>query len=319
MKKAAGYILRFAVSGGIIYYILKSQDISPGEIGRQIQSVDPVFLVIAFASFKACIILGTIRWKLLMRSHGMEVCFSHALGLNYLGMFFNNFMLSITGGDVVKAYYASRLEYSKRAESATIVFFDRLLGLAGLVITAAAAVLSGAGRRDVSASLIIVLLAFAAFLVIGLLAFNEKAARIAGKMVFLPKLKPPLKKIHEAVYFYRRDKKVIIKSLALSVVLWNFMVFMNAALARGLGAEIPAACFFIYIPIINLISSIPVTIAGWGLREQLYVQFFGNAGMDSAAAVSLSVSFALILMLWSLIGGGLYAFHWPMKKWKKEN
>ncbi len=225
-------------------------------------------------------------------------------------------MLSITGGDVIKAYYASKLEHAKRAESATIVFFDRIIGLGGLVLLAGAAVLLGAGREEVVSSVVIVAVAFAVFFIMGFLAFNKKAARLAGRVVFVRKLRRPLIRIYEAVYYYKKDKKVLWISLFLSLFLWCFMIFMNIVLARGLGAEIQPGYFFIYIPIINIISSIPVTIAGWGLREQLYVQFFGMAGMESAPAVSLSVAFALVLLIWSLVGGVLYALQWPMRKWK---
>ncbi len=316
MKKAAGYFLRFLISAGIIFYIFRSPDISASAIASQIREIRPFYLILALLGFKACILISTWRWQLLMKSHNIDVCFSHAMGLNYLGMFFNNFMLSITGGDVIKAYYVSKLEHAKRAESATIVFFDRIIGLAGLVLLGGAAVLLGSGRQEVLGSLFIVLIAFAFFLLAGFLAFNKKAARFAGKIVVFEKLRRPLKRIYEAVYYYKSDKKVLVIALLLSILLWSFMVFMNVVLSRGLGAEVPYGFFFIYIPIINIISSIPVTIAGWGLREQMYVQFFGLVGLESSAAVSLSVSFALVLLLWSLAGGVLYAFQWPMKKWK---
>ncbi len=318
MKKAAVYILRLAVSAGIIAYILGRPDISLSAIAGHIKSLDSHYLVLAFLGFKACIIISTYRWQLLMRSHGIEVCFSHALGLNYLGMFFNNFMPSTSGGDVIKAYYVSKLEHAKRTESATIVFFDRLVGLAGLVLMGSIAVFFGAGDEAVLESLFIVMAAMAGFVMIGFLAFNKRAGRWAGKMVFIEKLRRPLKKIYESVYYYKNHKKVLAEALLLSVLLWFFMVFMNVMIARGLGVRIPLGYFFIYVPIINIISSIPVTMAGWGLREGMYLRFFGLVGMEMSEAVSLSVIFALILLLWSLVGGVLYAFQWPMKSWNSR-
>jgi glycosyltransferase 2 family protein len=233
-------------------------------------------------------------------------------------MFFNNFMLSLTGGDVIKAYYISRLERTKRAESATIVFLDRLIGLSGLVLMGAGAALFGIGDEKVMSALFIILAVLAGFSAAGFLAFNKKTAKSLGKVVTVEKIRRPIKKVYEAVYYYKNYKKALFASLLLSMLLWTFMILTNVSLARGLGAEATVGYFFIYVPIINIISAIPVTIAGWGLREQMYVQFFGKIGMESSTAVSLSVSFALVLLLWSLAGGILYAFHWPMKKWKTE-
>ncbi len=316
MKKAAGYLLRIVVSAGIIAYIFTSPDISVPIIAEHIGGVSPGWLVLALLGYKACILLSSYRWLLLMKAHGIGVSFSHSLGLNYLGFFFNNFMLSLTGGDIIKAYYASRLEHSKRAEAATIVFIDRLIGLAGLVVLGAAAVAVGRGEEGVAGAFFIVIAALAGFALLGAVSFNKKVAGLLGKMVLAEKIKRPLRKVHDSVYFYRNNTKILAKCLCLSVVLWCFMVLMNVVLARGLGADIRTGYFFIFVPVINLISSVPVTIGGWGLREQMYVQFFGVAGVERALAVSLSVSFALILVLWSLVGGVLYAFHWPMRSWQ---
>lgn len=310
-KKIAGLILRLAVSAGIIIYIFSKPDISLPKISATLRNIELSWLIPAFLTYKIAILIGSYRWLVLMKAHNIEVSYSHAVGLNYLGCFFNNFMLSLTGGDIVKAYYASKLTSEKKAESATIVFVDRLIGFSGLVILGVVAVLFGIGNEGVRPAMVVIFATVLVFAILGLLAFNRTFAQKFSKYTGRGRVKETLRKVYDAVYFYKSRKKVLAKAFGFSVLVWISIILANFQLAKGLGMELPAGYYFVFIPVINIISSIPITIAGWGLREQMYRQFFGSMGVSGGVAVSLSVAFALTMLVWSLVGGILYALHLP--------
>ncbi|MCD6406216.1 MAG: flippase-like domain-containing protein, partial [Planctomycetes bacterium] len=73
--------------------------------------------------------LASLRWKSLLGAQGIRIGFWRTLELTYLGLFCNNFMPGLTGGDVVKAYYASKLTSTKKTNAVVTVFLDRLIGL----------------------------------------------------------------------------------------------------------------------------------------------------------------------------------------------
>ncbi len=310
-KKIAGTILRIAVSAGIITYIFSKADISLPKISATLKTVEVSWLIAAFLTFKVAILLGSYRWQILIRAHNIKVTYRQAVGLNYLGLFFNNFMLSLTGGDVVKAYYASKLSSEKRAESATVVFLDRLIGLSGLLVLGLVAVLFSIGDEGMRSALVIILAAVLVFVTLGLLAFSRTLARKLEKYTGRRGIREILRKVYNAIHFYRSKKGVLVQAFGLSLLVWSSLILVNLLLAKGLGMELPPRYYFVFIPVISIISSIPITIAGWGLREQMYVQFFGPVGVDAGIAVSLSIVFALTMLLWSLVGGVLCALHLP--------
>ena len=64
--------------------------------------------------------------------------------------------------------------------------------------------------------------------------------------------------------------------------------------------------YYLFVPVILMIIAVPITVGGWGLRETLYVDFFGTVGVAGAVAVSISALFRLTEMLWSLPGAYFY-------------
>lgn len=310
-RKILWLILRIGVSVGIVSYIFSKPDISFQRIVSAIKHINLSWLVTALLVYKVVLLISSYRWRILVRAQGISISYAHAVGLTYIGCFFNNFMLGLTGGDVVKAYYATRLTTDKKTEMATIVFVDRLVGIAGLSILGLIGCLFGIGDPKMRPALIVILCVVLFFTLLSVLAFNKTLAGKFGRYVAHPKIKEVLKRVYEAVYFYKGRKRVLLEALGFSVMVWIGLSFVNLLLAKGLGAEVSPRCYFALIPVIRLISSIPITVAGWGLREQMYKQFFGTLGMDSGLAVSLSVTFALTMVLSSLVGGVLYAARLP--------
>ncbi len=311
MKKVVSLILRIGISAGIIAYIFSRPDTNFSRVAATIKDIKVLWLITALLSYKAAILISSYRWQLLMKAQNIQVSYLHALGLNYLGCFFNNFMLSLTGGDIVKAYYASKLTSAKKAEAATIVFVDRFVGMAGLMVMGLIAALFGIGNQKIHSAVTVIFCAVFLFALAGGLAFNKTVARKFGKYIGRTGIKGTLKKIYDAAYFYKTKKKVLLLAFGFSILIWLCLILINFQLAKGLGVELSAGYYFIFVPVINIISSIPVTVAGWGLREQMYKQFFGSVGMDAGAAISLSVAYALTMLLWSLVGGVLYALRLP--------
>ena len=91
----------------------------------------PAFLVVGLVPT-----IGAVRFRWLLAVQGVHITLGRSFALTFLGNFFNNFMLGLTGGDVVKAYSVAR-ETHKRTEAVITVFLDRIVGLVALVLLAA--------------------------------------------------------------------------------------------------------------------------------------------------------------------------------------
>src|SRR5205085_4499379 len=134
MKKTLFTLLKIAVSLGILAYIfLKVVDINL--LWKELIKANPLYFVAAVAVYFLVQGLSAWRWYVLLKPQGIDVPFSRIVAYYFLGMYFNFFLPSAIGGDVVKVYYLNK-ETKQLSASASSVFFDRDMGMGGLVLIA---------------------------------------------------------------------------------------------------------------------------------------------------------------------------------------
>jgi hypothetical protein len=102
-------------------------------INGMVAKADPRYLLAALLIFPLTYLITSYRWDLLLKVLEIRMRLSRAFVLNMVGAFYNTFMPGSTGGDVLKAYYASKLT-PHRTRAVMSVFVDRVLGLLALVI-----------------------------------------------------------------------------------------------------------------------------------------------------------------------------------------
>ena len=101
------------------------------KVGAVLKSVDWRDMLTATAIYQLGIFVRAYRWQVLLRAQDMYTPYCRLVQLYYIGSFFNTFLPSGFGGDVVKTYELSR-QTSSGASSVSTVLVDRLMGLAVL-------------------------------------------------------------------------------------------------------------------------------------------------------------------------------------------
>ena len=112
------------------------------------------YFLLALALHWIVVLIGTHRIQILLRAQKVCLGFWLTFKYNCIGYFFNLFSLGSTGGDVVKSYYVSRETETKKAESVTVVFLDRIMGMTAVLIIAACAILATMWKDDSFRSLL---------------------------------------------------------------------------------------------------------------------------------------------------------------------
>lgn len=110
-----------------------------GKLAEALKKAQWMYVLYALALQWCVVLIGTHRLQILLKAHSIKLSFFRVLKYNCIGYFFNLFSLGATGGDVVKAFYVSRETHEKKTESVTVVFLDRLMGMAAVVTIATAA------------------------------------------------------------------------------------------------------------------------------------------------------------------------------------
>jgi len=277
-----------------------------------------LFALGAFCYFVTSLIAST-RWWWLLRVNGMNVGVLEAVRLTWIGTFFNNVVPGQTGGDLIKAIYIMKQFPNQRVPALVSVIVDRVLGLASLAILGAVVVLFDLAEFGAMALAIWGVIAMV--LLLGLFAFSRRLRQLIRLKALLNRLPHRignlLKLIDEAVFFYRGHKRVIALSLLAGIVNHIVSVASVMFIGQALGIPLPPMPYFVLLPVINIISAVPVAPNGWGIGEALYRALFAKYGWKyvpnvaqgmareimGTQGVALSVLYRLHLTLWSLLGG----------------
>ncbi len=264
--------------------------------------------------FVAC--FSALRWWWLLHVNDLNVSTGMAIRLTWIGIFFSNVVPGITGGDVIKAFYVARLT-GHRTRSIVSVIVDRILGLIALALLAAVVVIFNfADFREIGYAIYAGLIA----LMLGTTCMFSRRIRSMLKLDALLEKLPLsglLKKIDQAIYFYRGHLKGIFLWLLASSLNHLLAVLGVWLIGTSLGLKLPLVGYLVLVPVINIASAVPIAPAGWGVGEYLFQKFFtdyairigsAQATIMPTLALTLSLVYRLHLMLWSLLGAVFLAF-----------
>jgi hypothetical protein len=256
-------------------------------------------------------LLSSYRWKVLLRPLRVSVAYSRLVAFYFLGMFFNFFLPTVIGGDAVKAYYLAR-ETGSATSSVASVFMDRNTGLLALLLLA----VGGAAVSDLRMShLPLVYPLLGGLLVYGaanFVLFRDSTYRwLDGWLQRLHhgvvgQLRSVIRQWRDACGAYRHSPGVITAAVGVSLLFDLLLIGATAVTARALGIAVSPISFFVFIPIISVMSMIPVTVYGLGVREYGFVLFFSDVGVPAEACLLLSLVWMLVTVAASLPGAVIY-------------
>jgi hypothetical protein len=227
-------------------------------------------------------------------------------------MYFNFFLPSAIGGDVVKVYYLNK-ETKQLSASASSVFFDRDIGMGGLVLIAlVTALLAAPGRMKINGVPLVPIFALIAvgFLAANLAIFYRPTYNLLHRLLSLFKMKrvdDRVERLFNSVNVYRNRWGMIAATMVMSLGVQVGCAIVNLLAARAIGiTEAGLADYLVFIPAIGLISMIPISVGGTGLREASYILMFSSVGVGRPQALALSILWLGVIAITSLPGGIVY-------------
>jgi len=262
-----------------------------------------------FAAMVAALLVPTLamalRWRLLLRGHGFEAPLGRTFLVTYAGLFFNNFLPGSVGGDLARAVLASSGETRKAAVAGTVIL-DRLIGLGVMIVLGGACLIPFAPRFRDRTPVLVALGLFGGMILAYLAYFSPwLRGRLRDRLPFRRTLGEL-----DGVFRSVRERPALVAAAAgLSLLSQGASILVAYGLAQALGAGgVPIWMFFVFEPIIFIVTAVPVSVGGWGVQEGAYAYLFGTlAGMGTTQAVALSVLFKLSWILVSIPGGILFA------------
>ncbi len=271
------------------------------------------FFVAIITNFGALAFLA-IRLKLVLKVQDITMSFKETYYLGFVGLFYNLFFPSAVGGDIAKAYYASK-HSGKKIEATTAIIIDRLLGFVALISMALVALLYF--QKEIHDRYI----DYCVYGAMGVVLFSvlffasRRFARTFGWLKYLipmKKWREKLSEVYHAIYGYRKHPGVLLSAVFLAFSGQVLFVIMHYWIVRSLGVDISVWTFFVLVPVVAIVSMAP-SINGLGVREAGVIYLFSSY-MSPERALAMSILLDLLIYGFSIGAGIVYAFRGGLKK-----
>ena len=304
-------LLAVKLSVSIILLVVLFSKIDIGRLWATARLASVPWLLAALGIFAVNAAAATWRWKLLLDAQGVPVTRRKLLGSFLVAGFFNNFLPSNIGGDVIRIADTARPAGSKTLAT-TVVLVDRGLGLMALVLVAAVGA-SAAGRVHPAVTPIWPMWLWAGFLV---------GAVASAPAVFAPdgfgRMLQPLTVFHPewvgeridtltgALSRFRDKPSALVGCFGGAVLVQAMMVMFYFVVASALHLNLAISDISVIVPISFVVQMLPVSLNGFGIREATFSFYFSRIGQPIESAVLMSLVAQALIMLVSLSGAAVY-------------
>jgi uncharacterized protein (TIRG00374 family) len=303
MKRSALVGIKVAVSLALLAYLFSITDRRALE--DRVRTADLLDLLGAVLCFVLMLALATWRWRILLNAIGVRAPLGHLTASYLVATFFNNFLPSNIGGDIVRVRDSSKLTGST-ATSLAVVGIDRILGFGALYLLAAVAwVMAPPAVRGLAGARVVLLGLAVLFAFLAYIFFRPGTARrlmSASRLSSIDWARQQFEVVQGAVHVYRSQLRTIWLAGVASVLLQALVVLYYLEVARALGIPLPARAAFLMVPLCTLLQAVPISFNGWGLREGLFAVYFAQVGLARESALAFSLVGAGLVVLLSLSG-----------------
>jgi glycosyltransferase 2 family protein len=302
MRKALSLVVKSAVSGLLLYLALRTVDIV--SVKDRLSQIDPRWIGLGLPLLLVQVFVLAVRWRLIVIRCGANLPLPQAFRYSMIATFFNQTLPSSVGGDAVRIWLVGKQSNWRTATYS--VLLDRVVGIVALAMFVVACLpwtlalirnpvgrtaLLMIGLGCIGAGIVFVGLAWERLRVLQRWSLTRHLAAAAA--IALAVLRSP---------------RVLIPVFGLSFIIHLLTAVAAWCAARAVNADLPLIySIFLVLPVI-LIAVVPISIAGWGVREGAMVAAFGYAGLPPSDGLLVSLLFGAGYLVVGALGGLVWTF-----------
>ncbi len=308
---------KIAFSALLMVFLLRRLPLE--DVAASLRSARPDGLALAALLMLASNVLGAWQWHRLLAVLGVRIPLWKTIAYYHVGLFFNNFLPANIGGDIARVLDASRYGpdgrrlpedpgggAEARAAAISSVLLDRVVGTVALAGLALVTTLPAVDQFHLR----LVYLALAGFFAVSVIflwavfhpALLPALERLLGR-VGLGSMGPLLDTLAARLQGLRAQRPLLLGLLLVATITQVSRIGVHMLVARALGIPVAAPYFFLFVPLLAVIVSLPISLNGIGVREGAGIVLFGLVGVGRAEAFSLQFTTYLVAVAVSLLGG----------------
>ena len=289
--------------------------VSPRNVLGTLKLADPTLLTLSAAVFLVSSLVGSWLWGRLLRAQGVPIPYRKAASYYFVGLFFNNFLPSNIGGDIARISDASKhAHHVSPVFSATLM--ERLIGVLAiglLAVVASVTVLEKLNLYAIYASIWIIFLfavgLFASVFHRGVLMAFEQPFR----WLKMHRVERAIARILDDLHGFKDQRDALLAAFLASMVVQVSRIYVHYLVGMALGVRISLSYYFLFVPVLAALVSLPISLNGIGVREGAAVVLFHIAGLTREQSFSIPFLSYVLAVLISLLGGLIFLSRPPRR------
>lgn len=303
MKRFGPFLLKLGVSVGLLFYLFSLVDLARMTAlfaHARLSALSGAWLVMLLG-----LVVSAYKWQALLRVDGIGCSILELTRYYLVGIYFNNFLPTSIGGDASRAYLVARRHHST-LPAVTSIFAERFSGLLALLAVGVVGLLLTEGLVARNERLVILVLAGSVVLGGSVLLVEGVWRRF---FCFLSEgIRTKVSRFFQSLKSYCADPKAL-WALAWTSLIYPFLVVLVYFFgAQALSIDVSFLALMVVVPAVTLLTLIPFSLNGLGIREGGFVFFLARAGVERSEALSLSLVVYGLTLLFSICGGCIFFF-----------
>ena len=301
--KIAGNFLRIVMAGAFLYPLLakvRGSEIASVAARIRLELATGILVIMFLES-----VVRVYRWSVLLRSKNLKIPIRRLLCVDYASTFLALAFPSSVSVDVFRAYGLAKAVAPLR-EVASSVVIERVAGFLSILSLCNMSLFLLGTKAIVNTWLVALVVASTLLTLFALSTYRYlyKLAARCGWSGRAGRICKNVREVFAALEEFRRKPLVLVETYALSIVVQFLRISTYYVASASLGYKLTVVDCLAYVPLLMLVLMVPISFAGLGVRENMFVYLLGKAGISRFAAFMISglVSTSLIV---SILPGGL--------------
>jgi uncharacterized membrane protein YbhN (UPF0104 family) len=301
-------LAKLVVSAGLLGWLLSRVDATL--FWATARRASPDWLLVALVLYVLQLFVAAWRWKLLLGTQRVPTRWHSLVGSYTVAFFFNNFLPSNIGGDVIRIGDTAGPAGSKTLAT-TVVLFDRVIGLLGLMLVAALGATIGAAVT--SALPVWPSVLWASFGLAAVVSIPAVVSPLAVRRLLQPLrvfhatwVEDHIAQVTEALGRFRQAPGALAACFGGAIAVQAILVAFYIAIAHSMHIPVPAWDLAVIVPVSFVVQMLPISVNGFGVREATFWFCFARLGLPRESAIVVSFMGAALMMLFSLSGAAVY-------------
>jgi uncharacterized protein (TIRG00374 family) len=297
LRAVGKLLMRLGVTAVLITWLLHRIDWN--HFWNVVHSGRPVWLALALGTHFIGMGLSVVRWRLLLQALAISISRSAALWALMKGAFYNTFLPTAIGGDVVRIHQVSQWTRRLGATAMTVVV-ERWMGLVAMLLLLGLGLFSAIG--PIILPIFLLSLASVALPVVGYAAVYKFVQRWHRHYALWNRLFRKLQTVHEALMTYRRDRPTMVWALGWSLLIQLDVVLYYWLVGRAFRVPTSLLEFAVLVPLVQVASLVPISLWGLGVREAVFFQVAPFFGMLPEQGFIVSLVASGMGMIFNMLG-----------------